>query len=77
MFYAPGTEAISERMVTKAALVIPTSKSLVRGAHFLKKKHIPVRYQPFSLIIGVMGSLEKYYKIGVSSRRPAQEPAQG
>jgi len=49
-------------MVTKAALVLPTSKSLVRGSHFLKKKHIPVRYQPFSLIIAVLGTLEKYYK---------------
>lgn len=48
-------------MVLKAALVIPTSKSLIRGARFLKKR-IPVRYQPFNLIIGTLGILEKYFK---------------
>ena len=48
-------------MVSKAALVIPTSKSLVRGARFLKKR-VPNRYQPFNLIIGTLGVLEKYYK---------------
>ena len=48
-------------MVTGAALVLPTSRSLIRGARFLKKK-VPVRYYPFSLIIGILGILEKYYK---------------
>lgn len=48
-------------MVTSAALVLPTSKSLIRGARFLKKR-VPVRYQPFNLIIGTLGILEKYYK---------------
>ena len=48
-------------MVTSAALVLPTSKSLIRGARFLKKK-VPVRYQPFNLIISTLGVLEKYYK---------------
>jgi N-acetylglucosaminyldiphosphoundecaprenol N-acetyl-beta-D-mannosaminyltransferase len=48
-------------MVQKAALVIPTSKSLIRGARFLKKK-VPVRYYPFNLIIDVLGILERYYK---------------
>ena len=48
-------------MVLKASLVIPTSKSLIRGARFLKKK-VPVRWQPFNFIIGTLGSLEKYYK---------------
>jgi len=48
-------------LVTNAALVLPTSKSLIRGAHFLKKK-VPVRHQPFSLIISTLGILEKYYK---------------
>jgi len=48
-------------MVASAALVLPTSKSLIRGAHFLKKK-VPVRHQPFSFIIGTLGVLEKYYK---------------
>jgi N-acetylglucosaminyldiphosphoundecaprenol N-acetyl-beta-D-mannosaminyltransferase len=48
-------------MVLKASLVIPTSKSLLRGTRFLKKK-VPVRYQPFTLVIGILGVLEKYYK---------------
>lgn len=48
-------------MLLKAALVIPTSKSLIRGARFLKKK-TPVRHQPFSLIISTLAVLEKYYK---------------
>jgi N-acetylglucosaminyldiphosphoundecaprenol N-acetyl-beta-D-mannosaminyltransferase len=48
-------------MVLSAALVIPTSKSLIRGAAFLRKK-APVRYQPFNLIIGTLGILEKYFK---------------
>ncbi len=48
-------------MVLKAALVIPTSRSIINGARFLKKK-VPVRYQPFTLIIGILGVLEKYYK---------------
>ena len=48
-------------MVLKASLVIPTSKSLIRGARFLRKK-VPARYQPFSLIIDILGVLEKYYK---------------
>jgi N-acetylglucosaminyldiphosphoundecaprenol N-acetyl-beta-D-mannosaminyltransferase len=48
-------------MVLKASLVIPTSKSLIRGARFLKKK-APIRWQPFNLIIGTLGVLEKYYK---------------
>jgi len=48
-------------MVLKAALVIPTSKSLIRGVRFLKKK-VPVRWQSFNLIIGTLGVLEKYFK---------------
>lgn len=48
-------------MVLNAALVIPTSKSLIRGAAFLKKK-VPVRYQPFNLIVATLGVLEKYFR---------------
>lgn len=48
-------------MLMSAALVIPTSLSLVRGAVFLKKTK-PVRYQPFVFIISVLGVLEKYRK---------------
>lgn len=48
-------------MVKEAALVLPVSKSLIRGARFLKKP-VPVRHQPFSFIIGTLGVLERYYK---------------
>lgn len=48
-------------MILKAALVIPTSKSIISGVKFLKKE-IPIRYQPFTMIIDILGILEKYYK---------------
>ncbi len=48
-------------MTQKAALVIPTSKSVLRGIRFLRKD-VPVRWQPFDLIIGTLSVLEKYYK---------------
>ncbi|MBO8450666.1 MAG: WecB/TagA/CpsF family glycosyltransferase [Spirochaetes bacterium] len=48
-------------MLESAALVLPTSKSLIGGAQFLHKK-TPVRYEPFPFIIAVMGTLEKYLK---------------
>ncbi len=48
-------------MMMSAALVIPTSRSLIRGAVFLKKTK-PVRYQPFVFIISTLGVLEKYRK---------------
>ncbi|ULQ60886.1 WecB/TagA/CpsF family glycosyltransferase [Brucepastera parasyntrophica] len=48
-------------MVVNAALVLPVSKSLIRGIRFLKK-NTPDRYQSFSLIIKVLGILEKHYK---------------
>ncbi|HHU36020.1 MAG TPA: glycosyltransferase [Treponema sp.] len=48
-------------MVEKAALVLPISRSLVRGARFLKKTP-PVRHYPFTLVITVLGILERYNK---------------
>lgn len=48
-------------MVLDAALVLPTSKSLIRGARFLKKK-TPVRVNPFPFVIETLGVLEKYCK---------------
>ncbi|MBO4508177.1 MAG: WecB/TagA/CpsF family glycosyltransferase [Spirochaetaceae bacterium] len=44
-----------------AALVLPISKSIVKGATFLKKS-APVRYNPFSTIISILTSLESRYK---------------
>ncbi|MDR2864350.1 MAG: WecB/TagA/CpsF family glycosyltransferase [Spirochaetaceae bacterium] len=44
--------------IKSAALVIPISKSLVRGARFLTGK-IPERYMPFNFIIRLLTILEK------------------
>lgn len=44
--------------VLNADLVIPISKSLVRGAKFLTGK-IPFRYMPFDFIVAVLTALEK------------------
>jgi N-acetylglucosaminyldiphosphoundecaprenol N-acetyl-beta-D-mannosaminyltransferase len=44
--------------VQNAALVIPISKSLVRGAKFLKLRP-PVRYMPFDFVISLLTILEK------------------
>ena len=44
-----------------AALVLPTSKSIIKGAKFLKLP-IPERYNPFSTIISLMTFLETRYK---------------
>jgi N-acetylglucosaminyldiphosphoundecaprenol N-acetyl-beta-D-mannosaminyltransferase len=43
--------------VLKAALVIPISKSLIRGARFLTGK-TPVRYMPFDFVIRLLTILE-------------------
>ena len=48
-------------MLESADLVLPTAKSLVSGAVFLKQT-APVRYEPFAFIVAVMGALEKYLK---------------
>lgn len=44
-----------------AALILPTSKSIVKGAKFLKLD-VPERYNPFTTIISFMTSLETRYK---------------
>jgi N-acetylglucosaminyldiphosphoundecaprenol N-acetyl-beta-D-mannosaminyltransferase len=44
--------------VLGASLVIPISKSLVGGAHFLTGK-TPVRYMPFDFVINLLTILEK------------------
>ena len=45
--------------VEQAMLVIPISKSIVRGAWFLLKKR-PVRYMPFDFIMRCMSVLEEH-----------------
>ena len=47
--------------VRSADLVLPVSKSIIRGAKFLKKS-IPVRYNPFNAVIEVLSVLERHYK---------------
>ncbi|HSV56151.1 MAG TPA: WecB/TagA/CpsF family glycosyltransferase [Magnetospirillaceae bacterium] len=58
-------------MVNGAALVIPTSLALVRGARFLRREE-PVRYMPFDFTVRLLDVLERFdrsvYLLG-SSRR--------
>ncbi len=62
-------------MVQQAALVLPVSRSIVRGARFLKKTP-PVRHYPFSLIISTLDILERYrksvYLFGAQTRSLSQ-----
>ena len=44
-----------------AALILPISKSILRGAAFLKQE-VPVRYNPFSTVIMILTYLETRYK---------------
>jgi N-acetylglucosaminyldiphosphoundecaprenol N-acetyl-beta-D-mannosaminyltransferase len=45
--------------VRNAALVVPISKSIVRGIRFLLKKQV-VRYMPFDFVINLLTALEGY-----------------
>lgn len=47
--------------VRNADLVIPLSKSILKGAKFLKKQ-VPVRYNPFNAVISMLSVLENHYK---------------
>ena len=47
--------------VKNADLVIPVSTSILKGAKFLKKE-IPVRYNPFEMVISILSILELHYK---------------
>lgn len=47
--------------VKNADLIIPISKSILRGAKFLKKT-VPVRYNPFDATIKILTILENHYK---------------
>jgi N-acetylglucosaminyldiphosphoundecaprenol N-acetyl-beta-D-mannosaminyltransferase len=47
--------------VKNADLVIPVSKSILKGAKFLRKP-IPVRYNPFDTVIRILTVLEEHYK---------------
>ena len=47
--------------VKNADLILPISKSILKGAKFLKKP-IPVRYNPFTAVIQVLSILDSHYK---------------
>ena len=47
--------------VQNADLVLPISKSILKGARFLKKT-VPVRYNPFNAVIQILGILDSHYK---------------
>ena len=47
--------------VKNADLILPVSKSILRGAKFLKQP-VPVRYNPFKAVIQVLSILDSHYK---------------
>lgn len=47
--------------VRNADLIIPTSKSILKGAKFLHKD-IPVRHNPFTITINILNTLESRFK---------------
>lgn len=47
--------------VKNADLILPISKSIIKGARFLKK-NVPVRYNPFDAVIQILTILENHYK---------------
>ncbi len=47
--------------VNNADLIIPISKSIIFGANFLKKE-IPVRYNPFDIVINILSILDFHHK---------------
>ncbi len=49
------------RCVQNADLILPISKSIIKGAKKLKQP-IPVRYNPFNAIISILSVLESHYK---------------
>ncbi|WP_407427899.1 WecB/TagA/CpsF family glycosyltransferase [Treponema sp.] len=44
-----------------ADLILPVSKSILKGAKFLKLD-VPVRYNPFDAVIQILNTLEHHYK---------------
>lgn len=47
--------------VKNADLILPVSKSILKGAKFLKQD-IPVRYNPFNAVIQILGILDSHFK---------------
>lgn len=44
-----------------ADLILPISKSILKGARFLKLQ-VPVRYNPFNAVIQILNALDHHYK---------------
>ncbi|MCR4821666.1 MAG: WecB/TagA/CpsF family glycosyltransferase [Treponema sp.] len=44
-----------------ADLILPVSKSILKGAKFLKLE-VPVRYNPFNAVIQILNNLDRHYK---------------
>lgn len=44
-----------------ADLILPISKSILKGARFLKLQ-VPVRYNPFTAVIQILNALDSHYK---------------
>lgn len=47
--------------VKNADLILPVSKSIIKGANFLKR-NVPQRYNPFSTVINIMTVLDNHFK---------------
>lgn len=47
--------------IKNANLIIPISKSIIKGARFLKLP-VPERYNPFDVVIQILSILESHYK---------------
>ena len=47
--------------INSADLILPVSKSIISGAKFLKK-NIPVRYNPFDIVINILSIMENHGK---------------
>ena len=50
-----------QNCINNADLIIPISKSILKGAQFLKKE-VPVRYNPFDAVINIMSVLDSHFK---------------
>lgn len=47
--------------IKNADLILPVSKSIIKGARFLKKD-IPTRYNPFDAVIQILSILDSHFK---------------
>ena len=60
LFKARHNEDFAE-CLKSASLILPISKSILRGAKFLKK-NVPVRYNPFDASIQILSIMDSHYK---------------